>query len=167
MRIEREERERREQWDWDHLDNAYDEFRRHPNGEFRDRLGKRHDGGGGRSHWQEQSHWHSPPSHWHSQPPQPPPQPGRRHPDARDYYEILRVSPGASLAEIKRAYHAMAKAWHPDRNRAPGQEERARKAERNFRLIARAQEVLVVHHYAQRLAVQDGRPPNISRARRL
>ena len=31
---------------------------------------------------------------------------------------------------------------HPDRNRAPGQEERAQKAERNFRLVARAHEVL-------------------------
>ena len=35
----------------------------------------------------------------------------------------------------------MARKWHPDKNRAPGQEERLEKAERNFKLIARAHEV--------------------------
>ena len=43
---------------------------------------------------------------------------------------------------MKRAYHQMAKAWHPDRNRGSGQEERLQKSERNFKLIARAYEVL-------------------------
>ena len=52
------------------------------------------------------------------------------------------MAPGASAAEVKRAYHRQALAWHPDRNRAAGQEARAQKAERNFRLVARAYEVL-------------------------
>ena len=43
--------------------------------------------------------------------------------------------------QVKKAYHAMARKWHPDKNRAPGQEERLEKAERNFKLIARAHEV--------------------------
>ena len=36
----------------------------------------------------------------------------------------------------------MARKWHPDKNRQAGQEERLVKAERNFKLIARAYEVL-------------------------
>ena len=35
----------------------------------------------------------------------------------------------------------MARKWHPDKNRRPGQEKRLEKAERNFKLIARAYEV--------------------------
>lgn len=31
------------------------------------------------------------------------------------YYKILEIAPGASLAEVKRAYRLMARKWHPDR----------------------------------------------------
>ena len=41
----------------------------------------------------------------------------------------------ANAAEIKQAYHRLAKQWHPDRNA----DERA---ERTFKLIARAYQVL-------------------------
>ena len=61
---------------------------------------------------------------------------------ARDYYAILKVPKDASDRKVKKAYHAMAKKWHPDKNRQAGQEERLAKAERNFKLIARAYEVL-------------------------
>ena len=60
----------------------------------------------------------------------------------RDYYKILNLKKGASAREVKKAYHAGAKKWHPDKNRQPGQEARLEKAERNFKLIARAYEVL-------------------------
>lgn len=33
------------------------------------------------------------------------------------YYDILEISPGASLDEIKQAYRKLAMQWHPDRNR--------------------------------------------------
>jgi len=73
---------------------------------------------------------------WHQQQQQAPKQ------KVRDYYAILSVKRGASKREIKKAYHAAAKRWHPDKNRAEGQEARLEKAERNFKLIARAYEVL-------------------------
>jgi hypothetical protein len=37
--------------------------------------------------------------------------------DPRGYYRILRVAPSASSEQIKQAYHALAKALHPDLNR--------------------------------------------------
>ena len=59
----------------------------------------------------------------------------RRHPQTRNYYAVLHVATDANAAEIKQAYHRLAKQWHPDRNA----DERA---ERTFKLIARAYQVL-------------------------
>lgn len=54
----------------------------------------------------------------------------------RDYYEVLGVSKGSSLDEIKKAYRKLAIKYHPDRN--PGDKE----AEANFREATEAYEVL-------------------------
>merc|ERR1712060_474687 len=53
-----------------------------------------------------------------------------------DYYKVLGVSRSASGREIKKAYHALARKWHPDKN-----EDKERAAEM-FKKIARAHEVL-------------------------
>ncbi len=45
-------------------------------------------------------------------------------PSYTEYYRILGLSPGASLEEIKRAYRARAKQYHPDLNKAPDAQER-------------------------------------------
>lgn len=38
----------------------------------------------------------------------------------KDYYQILGISPNASIEEIKSAYKHMSKKWHPDKN--PGKD---------------------------------------------
>jgi molecular chaperone DnaJ len=54
----------------------------------------------------------------------------------RDYYEVLGLSKGASLEEIKKAYKKLAKQYHPDLN--PD----SKTAEENFKEINAAYEVL-------------------------
>ncbi|KAB8142720.1 J domain-containing protein [Chloroflexia bacterium SDU3-3] len=55
---------------------------------------------------------------------------------ARDYYEVLGVSRTASESEIKKAYRALARKYHPDIN--PGDKE----VERKFKEINEANDVL-------------------------
>jgi DnaJ-class molecular chaperone len=55
---------------------------------------------------------------------------------ARDYYEVLGVSKGASAEEIKRAYRKLARQYHPDRN--PGDKQ----AETRFKEIQDAYDIL-------------------------
>jgi molecular chaperone DnaJ len=53
----------------------------------------------------------------------------------RDYYEVLGVQRGASAAQIKRAFRALARELHPDVSASPD-------TERQFREVAEAYEVL-------------------------
>src|SRR3978361_2454638 len=54
---------------------------------------------------------------------------------ATDYYGVLGLKPGASDADIKRAYRKMARDLHPDVNPEPG-------AKDKFQEISRAYEAL-------------------------
>ena len=51
---------------------------------------------------------------------------------------MLGLVRSASGKEVKKAYHKLAKKWHPDKNK----DENKEKAEANFKKIARAYEVL-------------------------
>lgn len=53
----------------------------------------------------------------------------------KDYYRILGLTKGASDDDIKRAYRKLALKFHPDKNKAPGAEEK-------FKEVAEAYEVL-------------------------
>merc|ERR1719409_756332 len=54
-----------------------------------------------------------------------------------DHYKVLELKRSASAKDIKKAYHALARKWHPDKN--PDDKEAA---EARFKKIARAYEVL-------------------------
>jgi len=54
-----------------------------------------------------------------------------------DHYKVLELPRSASNREIKKAYHALARKWHPDKN-----PENKEAAEAKFKKIARAYEVL-------------------------
>ena len=54
-------------------------------------------------------------------------------PDA-DYYVVLGLKKDASQAQIKKAYYKLALRWHPDKNKAPGAEEK-------FKIISQAYQV--------------------------
>jgi molecular chaperone DnaJ len=56
--------------------------------------------------------------------------------DKRDYYEVLGLSRGCQVADIKKAYRRLAMEYHPDRN--PGD----KRAEEQFKELAEAYEVL-------------------------
>lgn len=53
----------------------------------------------------------------------------------KDYYKILGISKNANEDDIKKAYRKLALKYHPDKNKAPGAEER-------FKEVAEAYEVL-------------------------
>jgi len=54
----------------------------------------------------------------------------------RDYYEILGVNRSAGDAEIKRAYHRLAREYHPDLNKDPGAEERFKEINQAYEVLA-------------------------------
>jgi predicted Zn-dependent protease with MMP-like domain len=58
-----------------------------------------------------------------------------------DFYAVLGLQPGASDDDVRRAFHRLAKLWHPDRYMAAPAPLRAR-AERRMRALTAAHEAL-------------------------
>ncbi len=69
-----------------------------------------------------------------------------------DHYAALGLPPGASLADIKKAFRQQASLHHPDKNTAP-------EAPARFRAVQAAYEVLADE--AKRLAYDDNRRRNL------
>jgi DnaJ-class molecular chaperone len=74
------------------------------------------------------------------------------------YYTILEISPGASLAEITRAYRKLAMKWHPDRNNG------SKYAEDKFKEIKKAYDVLSDPSHKYEPPVQPKPPVPVQRA---
>jgi curved DNA-binding protein len=55
---------------------------------------------------------------------------------ARDFYDVLGVSRGASQDEIQRAYRKLARTYHPDLNRDPAAEERFKEISEAYAVLS-------------------------------
>lgn len=87
-------------------------------------------------------------------PPQAPPPEEKRHEESRpedlfdrlnnaaDHYQILGVVRSASQADIKRAYHGLAKRYHPDRFRREADDALMSRIESAFAQVAQAYDAL-------------------------
>ncbi|HLC78974.1 MAG TPA: molecular chaperone DnaJ [archaeon] len=54
---------------------------------------------------------------------------------ANDYYEILGIPKGANAEEIKKAYKALAKKYHPDINKEKGAEEKFKEVQHAYSIL--------------------------------
>jgi molecular chaperone DnaJ len=54
----------------------------------------------------------------------------------RDYYEVLGVPKKAANSEIKKAYRELALKYHPDRNKAPGAEEKFKEISEAYAVLS-------------------------------
>ena len=52
-----------------------------------------------------------------------------------DLYTILEIKPTASEIEIKKAYHRLAKLYHPDKNKSPGTVEKFQKIQTAYEIL--------------------------------
>jgi molecular chaperone DnaJ len=89
----------------------------------------------------------------------------------RDYYEVLGVSPDADDEAIRRAFHALARDWHPDVADSPDAEERFRELAEAYSVLSKREARLLYDRYGYRgranqgldEALWDARPPQAVR----
>lgn len=55
-----------------------------------------------------------------------------------DPYKTLGIEPNATKAEIKKAYHALAKEWHPDKNKGLDAKEKFQEIQEAYEMLTKA-----------------------------
>jgi molecular chaperone DnaJ len=68
----------------------------------------------------------------------------------RDYYDVLGVSPEADDDEIRRAFHAQAREWHPDVAEAPDAEARFRELAEAYTVLSKRESRVLYDRYGYR-----------------
>jgi molecular chaperone DnaJ len=89
----------------------------------------------------------------------------------RDYYEVLGVSRDADVEAIRRAFHALARDWHPDVADSPDAEERFRELAEAYSVLSKREARLLYDRYGYRgrgnvgfdEALWEARPPSAPR----
>jgi molecular chaperone DnaJ len=89
----------------------------------------------------------------------------------RDYYEVLGVERDADEVAIKRAFHGLARDWHPDVAEAPEAEARFRELAEAYSVLSKREARLLYDRYGYRgrgnqgfdEALWDARPPSVAR----
>jgi molecular chaperone DnaJ len=93
----------------------------------------------------------------------------------RDYYEVLGVSRDADAEAIRRAFHTLARDWHPDVADAPDAEERFRELAEAYSVLSKRETRLLYDRYGYRGRGQQGfdealweaRPPEVVRGENI
>lgn len=74
-----------------------------------------------------------------------------------DPYQVLDLAPPVTRAEVRAAYHRLARRWHPDFYAAPGQEQDRLRAETAMKQVNAAYRTLMSQGIAQ--GASPARPP--------
>jgi molecular chaperone DnaJ len=89
----------------------------------------------------------------------------------RDYYEVLGIARDADGDAIKRAFHGLARDWHPDVAEAPDADERFRELAEAYSVLSKREARLLYDRYGYRgrgnqgfdEALWEARPPSVER----
>ncbi len=68
---------------------------------------------------------------------------------AKNFYEVLDVSKGASPDEIKKAYRKLALQWHPDRNKSEGANEKFKEINKAYEVLSDPKKKEVYDQYGE------------------
>jgi molecular chaperone DnaJ len=93
----------------------------------------------------------------------------------RDYYEVLGVSSDADDQAIRKAFHGLARDWHPDVADAPDAEARFRELAEAYSVLSKRESRLLYDRYGYRGrgnqgfddALWEARPPEIVRGENI